>query len=347
MAIWMVRAGKHGEHEQKFLDESRLYLTWNGLDTDLSKLDSQQDLRSVLEDLYPNATESRISNFSGQIWSFGRRIQKGDWCITPSKFKRAIHICKVDGDYHFEQNAEDPYYHFYPVKWLEVDIPRSNFDADILLSLGAAMSICQIKRNDAENRIKAMQANAWKSVGIKKHIVTKPDTDGDESVDVEAGVDLELAARDQIAQLIISQFKGHALASLIDSILRAQGYTTYVSPPGPDKGIDILAATGPLGFGQPRICVQVKSSQTPLDRPTLDQLIGTMQNVGAEQGLLVSWGGFKRSIDKETASQFFRVRLWDQDDIINQLLTHYDEISEELRAELPLKRIWIVADVDD
>ena len=82
---------------------------------------------------------------------------------------------------------------------------------------------------------------------------------------------------------------------------------------------------------------------SPLDRPTLDQLIGTMQNVQAHQGLLVSWGGFKTSVDKEKASQFFRVRLWDQKELISQLLEHYDKLDDDLRADLPLKRIWTVA----
>ena len=133
------------------------------------------------------------------------------------------------------------------------------------------------------------------------------------------------------------------MARLVDGILKAQGYTTYVSPEGPDKGIDLLAAPGALGFGTPRICVQVKSSDTPIDRPTLDQLIGTMQNVQAEQGLLVSWGGFKSSVNKEEANQFFRVRLWDQEDLVDQLLQNYDRLDEELRAELPMKRIWTLA----
>ena len=113
-------------------------------------------------------------------------------------------------------------------------------------------------------------------------------------------------------------------------ILKAQGYTTYVSPEGPDKGIDLLAAPGALGFGKPRICVQVKSQDTPVDRPTMDQLIGTMQNVQAEQGLLVSWGGYKSSVNREEASQFFRVRLWDRDDLIRQLLPNFDKLDDGL-----------------
>ena len=68
-----------------------------------------------------------------------------------------------------------------------------------------------------------------------------------------------------------------------------------------------------------------------------------MQNGQADQGLLVSWGGFRLAVGKEKANQFFRVRLWDQDALIDELLAHYDKLDEDLRAELPLKRIWTVA----
>jgi len=90
--------------------------------------------------------------------------------------------------------------------------------------------------------------------------------------------------------------------------------------------------------------VQVKSGDSPVDHPTLNQLIGAMQNVQAEQGLLVSWGGFKSSVDREVPAQFFRVRLWNQDTVIEELLQHYNQLDEDLRADLPLKRIWTVAE---
>ena len=64
-----------------------------------------------------------------------------------------------------------------------------------------------------------------------------------------------------------------------------------------------------------------------------------MQNVQASIGLLVSRGGFKSSVDREKATQFFRVRLWDQGDRINQVLEHHDKLDEDIRAELPRKRI--------
>jgi predicted Mrr-cat superfamily restriction endonuclease len=44
-----------------------------------------------------------------------------------------------------------------------------------------------------------------------------------------------------------------------------------------------------------------------------------------------------------TDNHFFQVRLWDQDDLIDQLLAHYDKLDAGIRAELPLKRMWAVA----
>ena len=339
MALWLVRAGKHGEHEKRFLEENRVYLTWEGLNQDLSEVE-RKGIFNLLQHYYPDDKKNTISNWSGQIWPFIEEMNKGDWIVLPSKLKpAAIHFAEITGPYTFDSKAKDPYYHFRTVKWIATDIPRSNFDQDLLYSFGAYKTVCRIERNDAENRVRKMAKANWKSKPVKGK-----GAGGDENPDT---TDLGLLARGEIAKLIIQKFKGHGLTMLVNAILRTQGYTTFVSPEGPDKGVDILAAPGPLGFGKPRICVQVKSGDTPVDSPTLNQLIGSMQNVQADQGLLVSWGGFKSSIDREVPAQFFRVRLWDQDDLIDALLTDYEKIDENLRVEIPLKRIWTIAEVGD
>lgn len=342
MSIWLCRTGRHYEHEGKFLDENRIYLTWGELDVDLGKLKNQKELMAILKHIYPKATQAHRA-YSGQIWTFSHRMSPDDWVCVPSK-RKTIHICQITGKYTFTPNAENPYYHYRDVEWLEMDIPRINFDQDILNALNACMTICQIKRNDAEKRVRAMQCNGWKSVGIK----VKPMHE-DETTDeiTSSDFDLEQTARDHLARLIFAQYNGHRLESLVEAILKAQGFSTYHSGKGADGGIDILAAPGILGFDKPRICVQVKSQNTPLERPVLDQLVGTMQHVQADQGLLVCWGGFKPTIKKEEARLFFSVRLWDQNDLIDQFLENYDKLDEDIRAEIPLKHIWVVASKDE
>ncbi len=342
MSLWMVRAGRHGEYERRYLERHRIYLNWDGLTYNLADIDSMDALQDVLEDFYPDAGRKTLIHHAGQIWTFVKRMKVGDWVVTPSKHKPAIHVAKIIGDYRYDESEGDPWYHYREVEWLQTDIPRSNFDQDLLYSMGAFMAICQISRNNAEQRVNAMANAGWKSTGVP---IQASDSQEDEEVAQaeDSASDLEQVARDQIAKLIEARFKGHGMARLVESILEAQGCETFRSPEGADKGVDILAAPGQLGFGQPRICVQVKSGSSPLDRPTMDQLIGAMQNVNAEQGLLVSWGGFKSTVDRERANQFFRVRLWDQDDLIDQILESYDRLSDDIRAELPLKRIWTVA----
>lgn len=346
MSLWFVRTGKFGEHEQRFLSDNRIYLTWGGLDVNLAKLGDRKDVVDTLLEVSPNKAPARARNHAGQVWAFAKRMQLGDWVVIPSKAKPAIHVAEITGEYKYEGKAVDPYFHSRSVKWIAKDIPRSVFDQDLLYSFGAIMTIAKIKRNDAEARVKGMAKAGWTGQGSKAKATAASgeDLEEDSTAEIE---DLEQFARDQIAKHIIRRFKGHGLERLVDGILQAQGYTTYHSPEGPDKGIDILAAPGPLGFGSPRICVQVKSSDSPVDAATMNQLIGSMQNVHAEQGLLVSWGGFKSSIDKEVPTQFFRVRFWDQEELINQLFEHYDRLDEALRTELPLKRMWALSVVDE
>ena len=347
MALWLVRAGNAGQYEQKFLDESRVYLCWHALNTDLSKVANRQALQGVLSDTYPDSKVGRIRQNSGQIWAFVKGMEVGDWIATPSKFAPTIHIGEIIGEYEYHPEGPDPYFHSRSVKWIEQDIPRTNFDQDILYSLGAFLTICKVRRNEAEKRIHAMATNNWKAVAVPEHAATSVASDGDEDDDVAPeAVDLEQQARDQITRHVIAKFQGHGMARLVHKLLEAQGYTVHQPPEGPDRGIDLLAAPGPLGFGEPRIVVQVKSQDSPLDRPTLDQLLGTMSNVQADRGLLVCWGGFKSSVKREEAQQFFRVRLWNSDDLLDQLFALYDKLDDDLKAEIPLKNMWTIAHPD-
>ncbi len=343
MAIWLIRAGSHGEYEQKFIQENRVYVTWDGLDVNLAKLGERTELVAAMTQRYPDTKPKAILNWVSQVWPFAHGIKKGDLVVLPLKSQPAIQIGEITGDYHFEAGGSTPYYHWRPVKWIGEAIPRAHFGKDLLFTFGAFMTICRVQRNNAEQRIAAMRANDWKPETIAAATKTAaPATD-----EAAENTDLEELARDQIAQLISARFKGHGLARLVEAILNAQGYTTYRSPEGADSGADILAGGGPLGFGAPRLCVEVKSEDSPIDRPTVDKLLGAVSKFGADEGLFVSWSGFKSNVQKDLAASFFKVRLWTQKELLEQLFAHYDRLGDDLKAELPLKRIWTVPVQDE
>jgi restriction system protein len=79
----------------------------------------------------------------------------------------------------------------------------------------------------------------------------------------------------------------------------------------------------------------------------LDALGGVMKKVNATRGLLVCWGEFKGCIDRDETQQFFHVRPWDGDDLVNELLGVYDKLDADVRALIPLKRVWTLAAPDE
>lgn len=346
MTLWLIRAGSRGEHEQKFLDEGKVYVAWDGLNVDLMQLADRQALIQAMEQRYPDEKPKALINWSSQVWSFGREMAAGDWVVMPSKIQSGIYFGELKGSYNYAASGPDPYFHWRQIDWFSGLIPRSVFPQDLLYSFGAFLTICKVQRNDAEARVRAMAARHWQPEGISA-IGALPTADPGAGLTADEAevnnVDLEELAADRIVRLIEARFKGHGLAELVEAILQAEGYTTYRSPEGADGGADILAAGGELGFGAPSICVEVKSGDTPADRPMVDKLIGAGQKFNAETCLFVSWAGFKSNVQKELARDFFRVRLWSRKELLEKLFAHYEKLPEEMRLALPLKRVWMVA----
>lgn len=345
MAVWLMRAGSHGEFELKFLGDNSIYVTWDELNVDLSKLKDRSQLNKEMTTRYPESKPKAILNWVSQVWPFAHEMKKGDIVILPLKTQRAIQVGEITGDYSFHQDGPNPFFHSRSVKWIGDAIPRANFGRDLLDSFGAFMTICRITRNNAESRILAMRSDGWKQEKVSN--ITKATSASATQDEEPVSVDLEEAASDQIAQLISARFKGHGLTRLVDAILRAQGYVTYQAPEGADGGADILAGAGPLGFGHPRLCVEVKSEDSPIDRPTVDKLLGAVTKFGADEGLFVAWGGFKGTVQKELAASFFRVRLWTQKELLEAFFEYYEKLDEDIKAELPIKRIWIVTSQEE
>jgi len=337
MALWKVQAGKYGEQIDVALQNDLVTIGWDEL-RDLSGIRSREGLEDLYKRVYPDAPLKTAYNQIGQIWAFRDRIAVNDYVVLPLKNRSAIAVGTVTAQYEFRKDLGDAVHHIRRVKWIAKEIPRTNFGQDLLYSFGAFMTVGQLTRNDAEKRVISV------AKGRKETLtVARLQTADENPSDVGQTTDIEELAADQIQELISRRFRGHKLAELVDAVLTAKGYTTLYSRPGPDGGVDILAGNGAMGFDTPHLCVQVKSSDSPADVGLLRELLGTMKTKNADHGLFVSWGGFKDSVRKEGTSSFFQVRLWDRSNLLSELLANYDRLPQSIQAELPLRRIWVVA----
>ena len=204
MSIWVIRGGKFGEYENRFLNEDKVYLTRDGFKTDLNKIEAQTGLRTVLDEFYPTQPSSKLSSWSDQIWQFAHDIQQKDWIVLPSKLSPVIHVGEITGGYNYEKNGSDPYYHSREIKWIEKDIPRGYFPTEILYQLGGFKDVFNV--DGVEKVFHTMADNDWAP--------TKDDDAGYEQMNELVAL-LQEISRDQIAQLIRTKFKGHRLAKLV------------------------------------------------------------------------------------------------------------------------------------
>ena len=72
----------------------------------------------------------------------------------------------------------------------------------------------------------------------------------------------------------------------------------------------------------------------------IERVGGRTKKFHAEQGLLFSWDGFKSSVIQEARQNFFTIRLWDSGDLLAMILKNHDKFSDNLKARLPLERVW-------
>jgi len=337
MSLWLVHLGRHGEWESLSLEKGLAVIGWQAL-PNLSSLKTKEELYELLKKTYPENGAKTLQAWLSILWYFSKEMKPGDLIASPLKSRSAIALGEVAGDYQY--NPDLPEKHVRPVKWIK-ELPRDAFDSDLLFSFGALGTVCRIQRNNAEERVRALLAGK----PAPKPQPEKP-TPG-ESGEWEAPPDLEQYALDQIRGYISRKFKGHDLARLVGAVLESQGYKVQTSPEGPDGGVDIIAGHGPMGFDDPRIVVQVKSGDSPVDVKVIRELQGVMKNFGAKYGLMISWGGYRGSVPKEASRLFFELRLWDADDLVRAILENYHNLPDDLQADLPLKRIWVLVNPEE
>lgn len=337
VTLWVCRPGRGGEYENFFLDGNLIGISY-GFREDVSAYDSYESLKSRLSANYSRGPHPpgaiALGLRAGALWRFAKELTRGDWVIVPFSSRPVLCVAEVTGDYAFaEVDSPDPLEHTRAVRWIAQDIPRTAVDSELIASLNGRQTLYIPQLTDAQARIQAL---------VNQGPTAVPSPRNEEEDEDEGIPDLEATGRDLIARRIIERFHGHGLARLAGALLEAQGYTVFVSPPGPDGGIDIRAAMGPLGLGEHQVCAQVKSGISPAGHPELQQLHGSMANAGAAYGLFLSWNGFTRAVLRERATQFFKVRLLDQTTFIDELLTYYEKLPATIRAELSLTQVWTV-----
>ncbi|MBV8545688.1 MAG: restriction endonuclease [Acidobacteria bacterium] len=162
---------------------------------------------------------------------------------------------------------------------------------------------------------------------------------------VDAAMTLEEAEESAWSEIetYLAEMNPYDFQQLVAGLLRGMGYhVSWVSPPGPDRGIDVIAHSDPLGITGPRIKVQVKRTAERIPSRDVRSFFAVIADV--DVGLFVATGGFTKDAEDETRTQERRrVMLLDLRRFFDLWVEHYARIPEQSRRLLPLKPVQFLA----
>jgi restriction system protein len=344
MKAWLVRAGNTGGRDSWCLENG--YAGGGWIETpDLSAVTEPEQISQMFRENEPQLKPSAIVNYRAQLWKLRHKIQIGDLVALPLKSTHQVALGIVTGPdrYRDTEKALDRR-HILTVDWKRTDVSRTAIGQDLLYSLGAFMTICELRRNDAVYRLNNLMmkgSDPGARTNGKDSVSDAQETDPDVENELTE-LDLEQLGIDAVVSKINEKFLGHEMARLVTAILIAKGFQCEMKPPGPDGGVDILAGSGPFGLDSPKVVVQVKSQSSQVGDEVVQTLQGAMIRFSAGQALLVAWGGISKKAKSSLENAKFSIRVWDSDELISQIKKHYWEFPEALRSELPLKQIWTI-----
>jgi restriction system protein len=324
--LWGIHSGSHGD--PLFMQKNFLGIGWPTVG-DLGKLDANREaFKKAVADKYPTWARGTVINSGSQLFRFVHEMKAGDLAIYRSKVDHQIHIGKIAGDYEYRPDLDNEYVNVRRVEWIGA-YPLTQFSQGALYELGSALTLFQVK-NFADEFLTAIGQ-------AKGTSVTSEASTEDETVAV-VSEDIEQNTRDFIYKQLAQHLKGYGFQSFIAHLLTRMGYRTVESPEGIDGGIDIVAHKDELKLEPPIIKVQVKSTEGSGGGPEVKQLSGNLGQ--GEVGLLVTLGSFSRQ-----ASDFVKtrpnLRLIDGEELIQFILSHYEQLDPKYKRLLPLKKVFV------
>jgi restriction system protein len=186
------------------------------------------------------------------------------------------------------------------------------------------------------------QYNAWARRRPKKEKASAKEREVEST---SSSVTVEEAEETAFAEIAdhLATMSPYDLQNLVAGLLRGMGYhVAWVSPPGKDRGLDILAFRDPLGTTAPRIKVQVKREQAKTDVKGLRAFMSLL-NPG-DIGVFVTLGGFTSDAASEARnSETRRITLIDQSDLFDLWVENYDKIPVDDQLLLPIKPVFYLS----
>lgn len=323
--MWMVR-GEGGSLYEAFREQGVAAIGWSQLAAHAKPGVTRKQLAELYQAAEPQTRPGTIISGASQVWRFVNDIQPGDWLVTYSPVNRTYLVGKVAGpSEHRPDWADQGMALVRKVEWQKRELSRDSLSTATKNSLGAISTLFEVSESAAQEILTALKGKPAPMPGETEEATSDP------------LADIESQALERIKDRV-SELDWGDIQQLVAGILRAMGYKTQVSPPGADRGKDIVASPDGFGFEHPRIVVEVKHRKGQMGSQDIRSFLGGRHK--DDRGLYVSTGGFSKGAQYEADRASIPVALWTLDHMVRALIEHYDAADAETKRIVPLKRLY-------
>lgn len=310
-------------------------LGWPALGDIFALAPDRDVFKRMVAQSYPDKKPGAIPVDAGTLFKFAFEVKAGDLIVYPSKHDRMVHIGRATGKkWHDGTGAawRADYPNHQGVEWLAHE-PRDAFSQSALYEIGSFITLFRIREHTAEFAAKATPGLSYSAPIEPAEAPLSDDLTAQQASQVA-----EETTADFIVRRLHSSLSGYDFEHFTAHLLECMGYSARVSEKSGDGGVDVIAHTDQLGFQPPIIKVQCKRQTGQVGEPEVSQLLGTLGE--GEYALFVTLGSYSRQARVRERNNP-RLRLLDGDDLVQTILTHYDQLAPRYRVMLPLKRIYV------
>lgn len=326
MRMWMVRS-EGGSLFDTFRERGLVAIGFNQISTHARPGVSRQQLIDLYQQIEPLAKRGTAVARASQVWRFVNDIRNGDWIVTYAPDNRVYAIGKVTSDVQHRPDWMDQGMSLIrSVQWQADVLSRDVLSTSTKSNLGSISTIFEISQPAAHELLAATRGRPAPAV---------EDEAQEEITDPLA--DIESHALERIKDRV-NELDWDDMQQLVAGILRAMGYKTQVSPPGADRGKDIVASPDGFGFEHPRIVVEVKHRKGQMGSQEIRSFLGGRHK--DDRGLYVSTGGFTKDAQYEADRASIPLAMWTLDHVVRALIEHYNATDAETKRIVPLKRLY-------
>ncbi|NTU52314.1 MAG: hypothetical protein HGA97_01150 [Chlorobiaceae bacterium] len=319
--VWCVRA-EFGTYTNHFIQGGFIGIGW--IDSiDLSKAASRDDVYPVFKKTFPHETSNVvIGQQVGQISRFLFELQGGDFVITPDQNTEYLHFGRLTSQLpYFDPSPTDgcPYNHRRHVVWCTELLRRNEFSVPFQNTIRSSLTVFSISQRE----------EFLEKIGTMPHGTGLRGTH----------IDPYDAVLEQILKLNDKEFE-----ILVKDLLTAMGFEeSKVIGKVCDGGVDVQGELNIANMAKVKLFVQAKRYRlgSKISASTVKQLRSAIPNDG--QGAFITTADYQRAAaDVAIANGFARIGLINGRQLVDLLIEHWDDLSEELQTKLGLKKGLVI-----